>query len=66
MSELIEEYIAVIYDSYLAHIDENNDYETFGHAMAIVLPQFMKVSLDLSRAYRKLTLEGASEGENAE
>lgn len=63
--ELVEQYIRVIYDSYLAHVVENNDYETFGHAMAIVLPTFMKVAQDLSDR-RKITLEGASKGDTEE
>lgn len=48
MCETIDEYISVIYDTYLAHVVEHNDYETFGHAMAIVLPTFMKLAKDLS------------------
>ena len=48
MCETIDEYISDIYDTYLAHVVEHNDYETFGHAMAIVLPTFMKLAKDLS------------------
>ena len=53
MCETIDEYISVIYDTYLAHVVEHNDYETFGHAMAIVLPTFMKLAKDLSDMKKK-------------
>ena len=66
MCELIEEYISVIYDTYLSHVAEHNDYETFGHAMAIVLPQFMHVAKYLSNKYKEITLEGAYKGEYTE
>lgn len=59
--ELIKEYVDVIYDTYLAHVVEHKDYETFGHAMAIVLPTFMKIAMDLSN--KEIELEGAKIGE---
>lgn len=47
----MDEYIKVIYDTYLAHVVEHKDYETFGHAMAIILPMFMKEAQNLERSY---------------
>lgn len=60
--ELVDQYISVIYDTYLAHVVEHKDYETFGHAMAIVLPTVMKIMKDLSEQ-KEITLEGAKIGE---
>lgn len=62
---VIDEYISVIYDTYLAQVVEHNDYETFGHAMAIVLPTFMKLAKDLSEI-TKIKPEGAKIGERTE
>ena len=45
---VIDDYNRTIYDTYLAHVGTDNDYETFGHAMAIILPGYMKIAKDLS------------------
>lgn len=60
--ELVNEYIEVIYDTYQAHVVENNDYETFGHAMVIVMPMVMKIMKDLSEA-KEIKPEGAKTGD---
>ena len=62
MCETIDEYISVIYDTYLAHVGTDNDYETFGHAMAIILPGYMKIAKDLSDKY-EILLERTEQGE---
>ena len=50
------------YNTYLAHVGTDNDYETFGHAMAIILPGYMKIAKDLSDKY-ELLLERTEQGE---
>lgn len=59
---VIEDYNKTIYDTYLAHVGESNDYETFGHAMAIILPGYMKIAKDLSDKY-EILLERTEQGE---
>ena len=59
---VIEDYNRTIYDTYLAHVGESNDYETFGHAMAIILPGYMKIAKDLSDKY-EILLERTEQGE---
>ena len=51
---VIDDYNRTIYDTYLAHVGTDNDYETFGHAMAIILPGYMKIAKDLSDKYEIL------------
>lgn len=59
---VIDDYNRTIYDTYLAHVGESNDYETFGHAMAIILPGYMKIAKDLSDKY-EILLERTEQGE---
>ena len=59
---VIEDYNKTIYDTYLAHVGESNDYEAVGHVMAIIQRGYMKIAKDLSDKY-EILLERTEQGE---